>query len=614
MADGLHSSSRSRRQRDLSNIPGFNHSRRSWTTGGMRMTMETATYASPGFSFRNLGDRANSSSTFAQPSRSSASRGGESGGLLSGGLLGGAINLLSNVANSQSRRTRPSAQPERVSYVVEAEETDSDVTSSDDDLAYGSLPRARVSRPKSMLGRVKDRILDHGRPRSDEPARDYDDVPQTQAREFRTDRRRARAESPEPPRTSRQRRSSFMSYNKTPDTSPERATNVPRPTNNAHHTRSEREVVTLQRAVETERKEYLSAKRRFQEASQHSIIDPDHIQDLLNQVKIHGALLASAQRRLQMAKEQQQRETAREATTRSQRQRAQRRSSPVREPYYESDEDEDEEHWPNHGFGVFTSTTRSNIPFQEPLQHTGVFDPLFGFRVFDRLFSEAESVHGNGNGYRFSTGTGAPGPSFRRTSFSSTTANHGADRPRSEHHSAPPPAPQQIPHPASQSIPRHPRNPLRATEAARLFASYNSSWNSLSATFPTIPYPTRTLLAPALGDPSTIPHQLAHTWSTEQIMQANTTLFFLIALGFKPIISSLGIVTFNRAATAEADLRGLISVLKKEKMRWHSDRLGRRNEEIIGGGLNEALQRDERARAVFHGVCELMEFALGRAE
>jgi hypothetical protein len=95
-------------------------------------------------------------------------------------------------------------------------------------------------------------------------------------------------------------------------------------------------------------------------------------------------------------------------------------------------------------------------------------------------------------------------------------------------------------------------------------------------------------------------------------MQANTALFFIIALGLKPTISDSGIVTFNRATTPEADVRGLLNVLKKEKMRWHSDRLGRRNEEIAGGGVNEALQRDERARAVFHGVCALMEFALGR--
>jgi hypothetical protein len=607
MADGLYSSSRPRRQRDLSNIPGFNHSRRSWTTGGMHVTMETATYASPGFSFSsNIGDRSNSFSSFVQPSRSNASRGGgESGGLLGGGLLGGAINLINNVANSHSRRTGPRGQPERLPYVVESDGADSDITSSDDDLAYGSLPRARTVHSKSMLGRVKDRILEHGRHRATGSTEQFEDAPAAHPRGPRTDKRRARPESPEPPRTSRQRRS--VNYDKTPESSPERRTNATRSTNNAQSTCTDREVTTLQRAVENERKEYLSAKHRFQEASQRTLIDADHIQGLLNQVKVHGGLLASAQRRLQMAKEQQQRETA----TRPQQQRAQRRASPVREPYYESDEeDEDFEPWSSQGFRVFTSAPRSNISFQDPISHSGAFDPLFGFRVSDRLFSEADSMHGSGSGIHFSTGTGTPGPTFRRTSFTRANTSQHANRPRSYYYAPPPqPAPQPAPRPA----PQIPLNPLRATEAARLFASYNSSWNSLSATFPTIPYPTRTLLAPALGDPSTIPHHSAPLWSTEQIMQANTALFFVLALGFRPIVSDSGSVTFDRASTAGADVRGLIGVLKKEKMRWHSDRLGRRNEDVVGGGVNEVLQRDERARAVFHGVCELMEFAAGRA-
>jgi hypothetical protein len=593
MADGLHSSSNrsSRRQRDLSNIPGFNHSRRSWTSGGLRMTMETATYTSPGFSFRNFADRSNSYADV-EPSRSNASRGGgSSGGLLGGGLLGGAINLLNNVANSQSRRSAPRTQPERVSY-VESDCSDSDVTSSDEDLAYGSLPR-RGAHSKSMLGRVKDRILEHGRPRANQPTDNYDDTIPAETREPQPDRRRARAESPEPPRSSRQRRSSTWNYDKTPESSPEPRSNGRPPPSN-----TEREVKDLQRAVESERKQYLDVKHRFQQASQQSVIDPEHIQDLLNQVKVHGALLASAQRKLQRAKEQLQRE----ATAHPQQQRSQRRPSPPREAYYESDEEPDHfDPWPSHGFGVFTTSARSNIPFQEPLRHTGAFDPLFGFRVFDRLFTEADSVHSSANGFHYSTGN--TGPTFRKTSYSNTGSSPRPNRPRSYHY-APPPQP--VP------VPELPCNPLRATEAARLFASYNSSWNSLSATSPTIPYPTRTLRAPALSDPSTIPHQLAHTWSTEKIMQANTALFFIIALGLNAIISESGTVTFDRAATPEADVRALLSVLKKEKMRWHSDRLGRRNEDVVGGGLNEALQRDERARAVFHGVCALMEFALGR--
>jgi hypothetical protein len=601
MADGLHSSTRSRRQRDLSNIPGFNHSRRSWTTGGMRVTMETATFASPGFSFRSTANRPNSFAEF-EPSRSSASRGGgASGGLLGGGLLGGAINLLNNVANAQSRRPASRTQSERFPYIVESDESDSDVTSSDEDLAYGSLPRARVAHSKSMLGRVKHRILEHGRQRTNQATDGYDDMTPAQSRDPRPDRRRARPESPEPPRTSRQRRSSNLNYDKTPDSSPERRTNVPPPPSNA-----EREIKDLQRAVESERRQYLDAKHRFQHASQRSVIDPEHIQDLLNQVKVHGALLASAQRKLQVAKERLQREP----NTRPQPQQAQRKPSPPREAYYESDEDHKHfEPWPSHGFGIFTTAPRSNVPFQELPGHTATFDPLFGFRVFDRLFAEADSVHGSANGFHFSTGTA--GPSFRRTSSSNTSAQQGANRPRSYYYTATPqPIPQSVPQPA----PQLPGNPLRATEAARLFASYNSSWNSLSATFPTIPYPTRTLLAPALSDPSTIPHQLSHTWSTEQVMQANTALFFIMALGLQPTIFDAGVVAFNLAATPEAEVRALLSVLKKEKMRWHSDRLGRRNQEIADGGVNEALQRDERARAVFHGVCALMEFALGRED
>lgn len=570
----------------------------------MRVTMETATYATPGFSFRSANDGSNLFSGFVQPARKTPSRGGGSGGLLGGGLLGGAINLLNNVANPQPRQGRPRTSPERTSYVVESDEVDTDVTSSDEDLAYGSLPRARVNPSKSVLGRVKDRILDHGRSRVDEHRVE---APPSRPREPRSDRRRARPPSPEAHRARTRRHSSIFNYERTPDSSPERRANVPLPANSAHSSRKEREMAALQRAVEDERKEYLSAKHRFQHASQRSIIDAEHLQDLLNQVKVHGALLASAQRRLQVAKEQRQQD---EATNRAQRQRTQRRPSPPREAYYESDEDEEHfEPFPRHGFTAFSSAPRSNTTFEEPFSHA--FDPFFGFRVFDRLFSEADStfsVHGTANGFHFSNGNGNTNPTrpaFERASFAGTSTPHGANRSRPQQHAT-------TQQPPPQPAPKVPRNHLRATEAARLFASYNSTWNSLSATLPTIPYPTRTLLAPAISDPSTIPHPLAQTWSAEHIMQANTALFFVLALGPTPVVSDAGIVTFDRAATSETDLKELISVLKKEKMRWHSDRLGRRNEGVADGGVNTALQRDERARAVFHGVCGLMEFALGR--
>jgi hypothetical protein len=602
MTDRFNSSGRSRRQRDLSDIPGFNHSRRSWTTNGMHVTMETATYAHPGFSIRSSGDGFNAFNNFLQPSRTRATRGG--GGLLGGGLLGGAINMLNGVSNSQMRREKPTRRTERDVYLVESDDSTSDSAGSDDDLAYGSLPRMRAAPPQTVFGKLKDRILDHGRQHTNAASEEFvyeQPPPDPQHRhDTRSDRRRFRSKSPEPPRSNRQQRARTTNYDRTPESSPERPADIPVHTQNGRTTRLDREVTNLQRAVESERKQYLVAKTLFQQASQRSTIDAEYIQDLLNQVKLHGTLLASAQRKLQVAKEQQRHEAT------AQRTQPQPRSQPFshRQSHYESDDDDDDEafdDWSDHA-----STSRSNIPFQDPLRHTGAFDPLGGFRVFDHLFAEMDAAHSNANSFHFFAGPG--GPSFQRTSHTNGRTPRGTNRSRQSSDSKIPQSRRD-----TQPAPRISSNPLRAKEASRLFEKYNSSWNSLAATFPTIPYPTRTLLAPALCDPSTIPHALSRTWSAEQVMQANTALFLLLALGFMPVISDTGLVTFDHLSVTEAQVKTLISVLKKEKLRWHSDRLGRRNEDIPGGGLNETLQRDERARAVFHGVCGLMEFTLGRA-
>lgn len=610
MADGMQTTQRSRRQRDLSDIPGFNHSRRSWTTGGMHITMETATYASPGFSFRNnsSSDGLGSFNDFLQPRprRTGNSRGaGGGGGLLGGGLLGGAINLLNDVTSSQTRRERPVRRPVRSVYVEESDDSASDDVDSEEDMAYGSLPRARTGQQKSVLGRLKDRILDHGRQHPSRPAPAHEHSPPTtrHSEDSWSGTRRRRADSPESLRPRQQQRTTAANYYETPEASPERFTDIPQPAQERRDARAENEVIALQRLVEKERTQYSRAKHRFQQASQRDMIDPGHVQHLLDQVKVHGTMLASAQRKLQAAKEQQRRnESARQSQA-----RPQRRPSPPRQPVYESDDDDE-------GFVNPQSDTFEHFPgafgdrglFDEPHSSRGAFDPFGGFRVFDRLFADMDSsfhAHGNArvnsNGFHFFAGRG--GTSFKRTTFPNTGPS--SRRTRSSRFD------DNI-NMNPQPMPAIPTNPLRAAEAAQLFKTYNNRWNALSATFPTIPYPTRTLLAPALADPSTIPHPAGQAWSTEQTMQANTALFFLLALGFKPVISDSGAVTFNRVTADEASIRALVGVLKKEKMRWHSDRLGRRNEEIADGGVNEALQQDERARAVFHGVCGLMELAI----
>jgi len=94
-------------------------------------------------------------------------------------------------------------------------------------------------------------------------------------------------------------------------------------------------------------------------------------------------------------------------------------------------------------------------------------------------------------------------------------------------------------------------------------------------------------------------------------MKANTQAFFFRVAGLSPQYAQGGNgkieMGYDKDRASRTQVQALLNLLKKEKTRWHSDRLGRRN----GGhsGINEALQRDERARAVFHAVCELMEVA-----
>ena len=96
-------------------------------------------------------------------------------------------------------------------------------------------------------------------------------------------------------------------------------------------------------------------------------------------------------------------------------------------------------------------------------------------------------------------------------------------------------------------------------------------------------------------------------------MQANAQAFFLGAIGLVPqYLEAPGtgrvVIGYDKTRASAVQVKQLADILKKEKMRWHSDRLGRRNGGIVAG-LNEALQGDEKARAVFHAVCGLMEDA-----
>lgn len=165
--------------------------------------------------------------------------------------------------------------------------------------------------------------------------------------------------------------------------------------------------------------------------------------------------------------------------------------------------------------------------------------------------------------------------------------------------------------------PPPPANLLTPDEARRWFQTYTDRWTALTPTDPNIPFPARGLAASALAARDSLHAPGLATpvaaWSEEAVLQANVQAFFLGAVGLAPRYTEhpasrkvvMGLEGGDGGAATAAQRKALLEVLKKEKVRWHSDRLGRRNGG--GDGVNEALQKDERARAVFHAVCELME-------
>lgn len=199
-----------------------------------------------------------------------------------------------------------------------------------------------------------------------------------------------------------------------------------------------------------------------------------------------------------------------------------------------------------------------------------------------------------------------------RSSFAagtSTNPNHGQQ-------TRPGPSPTVFPTPAPAPS-KPPANTLKAEEAKKLFLAYNTRWNALSPTDPNIPYPCRGMKAAALSSRETIWAPLVDapisTWSEETVMQANAQAFFIGVAGLTPKYTEAPgtgriVMGYDKARATPDQVRGLVDILKKERTRWHSDKLGKRNGGVTAGP-NETLQRDERARAVFHAVCELIEVA-----
>ncbi|KAF2088436.1 hypothetical protein K490DRAFT_64486 [Saccharata proteae CBS 121410] len=150
--------------------------------------------------------------------------------------------------------------------------------------------------------------------------------------------------------------------------------------------------------------------------------------------------------------------------------------------------------------------------------------------------------------------------------------------------------------------PRTPADPKVA------FDTYTTLWQNLKKDDPDIPFPISSRVAEDLLDCShpTLVNGGAHSWSDDAIVKFNACRFFLDALGIStacdPVKEKI-LVDFKPVPTAM--LSNMVSKLRVQLRRWHSDSLQHRN----GGqeGLNLELANDPKARAVFVGFSELRD-------
>ncbi len=554
----------------LSSEQPFNHSRRSWTDNGVHYTVETGTFASPGLSFSAASGSASGLLGAFAGSESRSSRHAFSG--LSEGLLGTAAGLLDAMSGMQHARSFSAVDRSCQVRLDEFDET----SGSEDETAYGEEAGFTGTRPGSMFSRFRDKL--HG------------------------DRQRARGAPYGPgvlPTQSRQQ-SPYETYDKPTDSYFDVEGMEHEGYNKRHHdNRTSRTdppagdtLSALRRNVEHYRTQVKSSRKVLERASRQRSVNIRSLQALLNEVKMLERALAAAEQDLQ-EEEGRAGRASHQGRRQHHRQPCRHHRAPPTLP------DDDDEHFSAADFGYVPIHIHQACPLFAGFDEFHGHDP-FGHAMFG-AFGGSYLFDANFNRL-FGMPPQFPGPRSKRPRFSS--ANSG-------------PRPQATPGFAAftpASPPAPPRTCLLPDEAKRLFKMYNDRWNALSPTDPNIPYPARGLQASALLDRRTIWAPMVDspptTWSEETVMQANAQAFYLGLVDMKPQYSEAGgkvSVAYDRTGATPAQIKQLVDLLKKEKTRWHSDRLGRRNRGVPG--MNEALQNDPRSRAVFHAVCELMEIA-----
>lgn len=613
-------------RRDARGLPALNQSTRSWTDhNGTNYTINS--YTSPGISFGTM--TGNSGGPFARGfSTSTAPR-----PAARGSMFGNAFSVLEDmIAMQQQQRAAFESSAPHQSRKPRTQdlnaEVDSETEGEDDGLAYGQYDN---NRRKSVFSRIKERLLDGKRsPRKEDgnlSSREISPAPSLKAGRRESAYYRPSTREPVPSQQHARPSPVQIVVEHEEDDSDEVYSNAHSKGCPAADSAS---IDALDEAVENERRAVRSCKRRLEEASRQSSVTSSLLQRVIDEMRRHESALAAAIEHRDKQKAEDRRRfgipptPTRTRSTRSRpqtyhpRQSQQRQSRPSLEgPFFPTFA----------GFGFEPPSPHSihrdaHMNAHMQAHRNGMFDAYeqlnafnqFGrpqsFGAFEHLFGTMPSIPDDPPFHTFETF----GPQ-----------RHDSQRKRTRYSQGPPPAHRQSHQfptctpPATPPSPQPPPTLMRPAEAQKLFKAYNERWNSLPATDPAIPYPARGLQASSLSARDSIwaPRMNADvsTWNEETVMQANAHAFYLGVVGLKPRYTETpgtGQIEcgFDTASASPEQIKQLVDMLKKEKPRWHSDRLGRRNGGIMGGMPNEILQKDVRARAVFHAVCELMDRAL----
>jgi hypothetical protein len=535
----------------------------------------------------------------------------------SGGLLGSAFGLLEDMMSMQEHqrtvltdKTGREGGRRRVDLDLESEST------GDEKDHYGRYATGGRSRPKSVFSRIKSKILD-GKPRSKE--RTSLERPLEERSSHEREQTTYRAEKREPGQRTRPP-VQVVDRDRISSSSEDDYFEIHTP---RHSDVDNSLIQALENAVDVQRRAVKSCKRRLEQASRQSDISSAHLQRVVDDIKSHEIALATATSSLHKAKSAQRRSAVpqqrpRSFHPRSAYERQPASAAPPPPPIEEHFVFTPYESGFEQGFNPVHDINDPIFSAFEQLQDFGPFVRPRSYGTYEHLFSNDLPNPASDAYFHFFAMPGSPPRSTQ------AKRNRHSYAPPSSTYAPPPPPPQSHRHSSTPfqtyapPVPRPPVNLLKPAEAARLFKTYTDRWNALSPLDPNILYPTRTLTASSLSARDTLyaPNVSfpTSTWSEETIMQANAQAFYLGVVGLKPTyteVAGTGRVEcgFDKGKASPTQVEELMGLLKKEKTRWHSDRLGRRNGGLVGGGPNEGLQKDVRARAVFHAVCELMERA-----